>query len=115
VGPAPPTSTWSRSTAGCRPRGAGLLALEYALAHERNRKGLIISNMMASVPAYNAYTARVLMPQMDQDALAEIKRLEATGETQNPRYEDLLMEHHYVHHVLRMPADEWPEPITGSF
>jgi proline iminopeptidase len=55
------------------------------------------------------------MPQMDQDALAEIKHLEATGETQNPRYEELLMQHYYVHHVLRMPADEWPEPIARSF
>jgi len=40
----------------------GLLALEYALAHQQNLKGLIISNMMASVPAYNDYAARVLMP-----------------------------------------------------
>jgi proline iminopeptidase len=37
----------------------GLLALEYALAHQQNLKGLIISNMMASVPAYNDYAARV--------------------------------------------------------
>jgi proline iminopeptidase len=93
----------------------GLLALEYALAHQQNLKGLIISNMMASVPAYNEYAARVLMPQMDQDALAEIKQLEATCETQNPRYEELLMQHYYVHHVLRMPADEWSEPSRGAF
>jgi proline iminopeptidase len=32
----------------------GLLALEYALAHQQNLKGLIISNMMASVPAYTS-------------------------------------------------------------
>lgn len=25
------------------------------------------------------------------------------------------MEHHYVHHVLRKPAEEWPEPVTRSF
>jgi proline iminopeptidase len=37
----------------------GLLALEYALAHQQNLKGLIISNMMASVPAYNDYAATV--------------------------------------------------------
>ena len=92
----------------------GLLALEYALAHQDKLKGLIISNMMASVPAYNDYAATVLMPQMNQDALAEIKRLEATGETENPRYEELLMEHYYRHHLLRMPPDEWPEPVTRS-
>ncbi len=36
--------------------------------------------------------------------MREIKRLEAAGDYQNPRYLDLLMPHHYVYHVLRMPA-----------
>jgi len=76
---------------------------------------LIISNMMASVTTYNDYAARVLMPQMDQDALTEIKQLEAAGETEVPRYEELLMEHYYAHHLLRMPPDEWPEPVLRSF
>jgi proline iminopeptidase len=26
----------------------------------------------------------------------------------------LLIEHHYVHHLLRMPAAEWPEPVRRS-
>ena len=71
--------------------------------------------MMASVPAYNAFAESVLMPPMDQKALAEIKRLEATGDTENPRYQDLLVEHHYVHHVLRMPAEQWPDPVNRAF
>jgi proline iminopeptidase len=29
--------------------------MEYALKYQNNLKGLIISNMMASVPAYNKY------------------------------------------------------------
>jgi proline iminopeptidase len=57
----------------------------------------------------------VLMPEMDQEALAEIKRLEAAGETDDPSYEALLMEHHYVFHVCRLPLDEWPEPVVRSF
>lgn len=93
----------------------GILALEYALVHQAHLKGLVISNMMASIPAYNAYAEQVLMPQMDQAALAEIKALEAAKDFQNPRYMDLLMEHHYVHHVLRMPTAEWPEPVNRSF
>jgi len=28
---------------------------------------------------------------------------------------ELLMEHHYVHHVLRMPAAEWPDPVNRAF
>jgi len=93
----------------------GALAIEYALAYQQDLKGLIVSNMMSSIPAYNAYAEEVLMPAMDPDALAEIKRLEAGGSFGDPRYMELLMEHHYVHHVLRMPADAWPEPVTRSF
>ncbi len=90
----------------------GILAIEYALAHQEHLKGLVISNMMASIPAYNRYAEEVLMPAMDQEALAEIKRLEAAGETADPSYDALLMEQHYVHHVCRLPADEWPEPVN---
>jgi proline iminopeptidase len=28
---------------------------------------------------------------------------------------ELLMQHHYVHHVLRRPPELWPEPVTRSF
>ncbi len=90
----------------------GLLAMEYALQHGDALKGLVISNMMSSCPAYNAYANDVLMPAMDQAALAEIKDLEAAGDTDNPRYMALLMEQHYVHHVLRMPFEEWPDPVV---
>ena len=93
----------------------GILAMEYALAHGEHLRGLVISNMMASVPAYNAYAEQVLMPDMDQAALAEIKALEANGDIENPRYLELLLEQHYVHHVLRMPPADWPEPVQRGF
>lgn len=93
----------------------GILALEYALKYQRRLKGLIISNMMASIPLYNEYARTALMPGMDQTALAEIKQLEAAGDYENPRYMELLIEQHYIYHVLRMPPAEWPEPITRMF
>jgi proline iminopeptidase len=93
----------------------GILAMEYALTYQQHLRGLVISNMMASVPAYNEYAEGVLMPQMDQAALAEIRELEANGHTENPRYMELLMEHHYVHHVLRMPPEDWPDPVQRGF
>ena len=93
----------------------GILAIEYALAHQQHLRGLVISNMMASVPAYNAYAEQVLMLEIDQAALAEIKSLEASGETGNPRYMRLLNEQHYVHHVLRMPVQDWPDPVQRAF
>jgi proline iminopeptidase len=93
----------------------GVLATEYALRYQQHLRGLVISNMMASVPAYNAYAEQVLMPEMDQAKLAEIKALEAKGDIDSPRYMELLVEQHYVHHVLRMPADQWPEPAQRGF
>src|SRR5579862_1103822 len=48
----------------------GILAMEYALKYQENIKGLIISNMVPSIPAYNEYARTVLMPGMDQKALA---------------------------------------------
>ena len=93
----------------------GILAIEYALRYQQNLRGLVISNMMASVPEYNAYAESVLMPAMDQAALAEIKAFEAAGDTDNPRYNELLIAHHYVDHVLRMPPDEWPDPVNRAF
>jgi proline iminopeptidase len=93
----------------------GILAMEYALRYQQHLKGLIISNMMASIPAYNEYAQRVLMPAMDQAALAEIRRLEAAQDYENPRYMELLMQHHYIHHVLRRPLGQWPDSAIRAF
>lgn len=92
----------------------GLLAMEYALHHQTNLKGLVISNMMSSARLYNQYADDVLMPTMDQTVLAEIKQFEADGTTDDPRYEQLLLEHHYVLHVCRMPYSEWPDPVLRA-
>ena len=93
----------------------GMLAIEYALAHQQNLKGLVISNMMASIPAYNDYAKKVIMPEMDPAVLAEVQRLEAAHQYENPRYMELLVPHHYEKHLLRMPAAEWPDPVNRAF
>jgi proline iminopeptidase len=93
----------------------GILAMEYALKYQQHLKGMIISNMMASVPAYNQYAAEVLGPQMDPQVLAELKDIEARQDFDNPRYMELLTPHFYTKHVLRMPIEEWPEPANRMF
>lgn len=93
----------------------GILAIEYALKYGENLKGVVISNMMASIPAYNEYAEKVLMPAMDQKVLAEVKQLEKAGKFTEPRYMELLMPHHYEKHLLRMPASEWPDPVNRAF
>jgi proline iminopeptidase len=93
----------------------GILAMEYALKYQQHLKGLIISNMMASIPAYNVYAESTLMPAMDPQVLAEVKALEAKKDYGNPRYMELLIPNHYQQHILRMPQAEWPDPVQRAF
>ena len=93
----------------------GLLAMEYALKYQEHLKGLVISNMMSSIPAYNAYARKTLMPAMDQQALAEIMRLESAKRYDEPRYMELLIPNFYTQHVLRVPPEQWPDPVNRAF
>ncbi|WP_372944413.1 proline iminopeptidase-family hydrolase [Muriicola sp.] len=92
----------------------GILAMEYALKYQDNLKGLVISNMMSSIPEYNAYAQTVLGPQMDPEIYKEIKAMEEAEDFGNPRYGELLFEHYYTEHVLRRPTDQWPEAIMRT-
>jgi proline iminopeptidase len=93
----------------------GILAMEYAFKHQDKLKGLIISNMMASAPEYNKYAQEVLGPQMDPDVLREVKEIEANNDYSNPRYMELLLEHYYTDHLLRMPVENWPQSVNLAF
>lgn len=93
----------------------GLLSMEYALKYQENLKGLVISNMMASIPAYNEFAHKVIMPAMDPAVLAEVQGYEEAKDYENPRYMELLIPHHYEQHVLRMPAADWPDPVNRAF
>ena len=93
----------------------GILAIEYALKYQENLKGLIISNMVPSIPDYNTYAEEVLSKQLDPDVLKEIVELEEAEDYDNPRYMELLIPHHYEKHILRIPAAEWPDAINRTF
>ena len=93
----------------------GILAIEYALKYQQHLKGLVISNMVSSIPEYNRYAHEVLGPQMPAAVYKEIMELEKNEDFMNPRYAELLFEHHYTAHILRKPQDEWPESIVRTF
>ena len=93
----------------------GILAMQYALKYQANLKGLIISNMMSSCPAYGKYAREVLAPQFDKNILDSIRTIEANNDFANPKYMELLMPNFYAKHILRLPVDNWPEPVTRSF
>jgi len=93
----------------------GILGMEYALKYQDNVKGLIISNMVASIPEYITYANKVLGPQLDSAVLAEIRELEEKEDYANPRYNELVVTNYYPKHVLRMPLEEWPDPVNRAF
>jgi len=92
----------------------GMLAMEYALAHPEHLKGLVISSMMSSIPAYNRYAHDVLMPKMPPDVLKQILAFEAAKDYENPKYMELLFPTWYTEHFLRRPFEQWPEPVMRS-
>ena len=93
----------------------GILAIEYALKYQQHLKGLIVSNMVSSIPEYNRYAKEVLGPQMPPDVLSEVMEIEKNKDFDNPRYAQLLFEHHYTAHILRKPLDEWPNSVNRCF
>ena len=86
----------------------GILATEYALRYPQHLKGLVVANMMSSIPAYNRYASEVLAKQMDPAVVKEIQDLERRGQTESPRYMELLLPNFYAKHLCRL--DPWPEP-----
>ncbi len=91
----------------------GILAVEYALKYGANLKGLIISNMMMSIPDYVRYANEVLALQMDPAVVKEVRELEAKGQHESPRYMELLLPSFYAKHICRLP--EWPDAVNRSF
>jgi proline iminopeptidase len=92
-----------------------ILAIEYALKYPQHLKGLVVSNMMASIPALATYVHDELLPAMAPAVVAEIRALESSKDYANPRYMELIVPNFYVEHILRMPPDDWPDPLNRAF
>jgi proline iminopeptidase len=91
----------------------GILAMEYALKYQKNLKGMVVADMVASCPDYNRYAQEILAKQMDPKVLQEIKTIETNKDFSNPRYEELLMPNFYKQHICRLA--EWPDPVVRCF
>ena len=90
----------------------GMLAMEYALKYQDNLKGLIICNMMSSITDYNAYNKKVLSTDMQPEVIDSVKKMEAAGQTENPRYMQLL-QGFYDKHLCRIVPN--PDPVQRAF
>lgn len=91
----------------------GILALEYAMKYQNNLKGLIISNMVSSIPQYVQYANNVLAKQMDPKIVDTIRLMESKKQYTHPRYMEILVPNYYEKHLCR--ALPWPEAVTRAF
>ena len=90
----------------------GILAMEYALKYQQHLKGLIICNMMASIPDYEKYNT-ILRSEMRPSLVDSLQAYEAKGQFKDPVYQQLVFDEYYTKRLCRLP--EWPEPVNRCF
>lgn len=90
----------------------GILAMEYALKYQDNLKGMIICNMMASIPDYEKYNG-VLRSQMRKSLVDSLQSFEDKGLYKDPKYQEMVFNEYYTKHLCRLPV--WPDPVMRSF
>jgi proline iminopeptidase len=90
----------------------GILAMEYALKYQQNLKGLIISNMMASIPEFNAYMRNILAKQVEPAVMKQLRTFEANKDFDDPEYLALMIPNFLTKHICRLK--DWPEPVSRS-
>lgn len=89
----------------------GILAMQYALKYQKNLKGMIICNMMASMPAYEKYNA-TLRSQMRKSLVDSLTSYENKGLYKDSVYQALVFNEYYRQHLCRLA--EWPDPVMRS-
>ena len=88
----------------------GMLAIEYALAHPDRLAGLVISNMVASIPRSETYI-RILRDQLPAAKLSRLQELERARAYGTPAYQEII-DYLYHQHICRL--DPWPEPVSRA-
>jgi len=89
----------------------GMLTYEYALKYPQHLKGIVVSNMVASIPGYVKYVNK-LRGELPPDVVKAMKKYEARGEYDAPEYQRLVFQQFYHRHICRL--DPWPAPIETS-
>lgn len=90
----------------------GMLSIEYALKYQSSLKGLIISNMTASIESY-IQSINHLRNQLPEELVREMKRYEEREEYEAPEYLQLITEHLYNKHICRLTP--WPDAVHRAF
>lgn len=91
----------------------GILGIEYALKYQEHLRGLVISNMAASMQSYLKRTAALKQQLLSAELLARLNTLETAKDYDNPEYKGIIQEHLYPWMLCRI--NPWPEPVTRAF
>lgn len=86
----------------------GMLGIEYALHHQDRLKGLVVSNMTASIASYVQHVNE-LREKLPAELVDEMLAFERAGDYDAPRYQELLTDHLYKEHICRL--EPWPAPV----
>lgn len=90
----------------------GMLGIEYALEHQDHLQALIISDMTASIPSYEAYAAK-LLEELSPEDRATLKKYADAGQFEAPEYQQIMFGKVYAAHLIRI--NPWPEPVDRAF
>jgi proline iminopeptidase len=90
----------------------GMLGIEYALKYQKHLKGLVISDMTASVASYVTYINE-LRRKLPPEVIAVLEKYEAKGEFEAPEYQEVMLTQIYSKHLCRL--DPWPDPVVRTF
>jgi proline iminopeptidase len=90
----------------------GILAIDYALKYQKYLRGLVISNMAASMQSFLRHNNRfkLELPLQTQQRLHE---LEVRQDYDSPEYQKILIQELYPRMICR--THPWPEPVTRAF
>jgi proline iminopeptidase len=86
----------------------GMLTYEYALKYPKYLRGIVISNMVASIPEYVRYINK-LRGQFPTEIVKKLEEYEAKRDYDAPEYQQIVLDQLYRKYVCRL--DPWPAPL----
>jgi proline iminopeptidase len=91
----------------------GILAIEYALRYQQHLRGLVISNMTASIASYLKRINSLKEQLLTTEERSQLSTLEAAKDYDNPAYDKIVEETLYPKVLCRL--NPWPEPVSRAF
>jgi len=88
-----------------------MMAIDYALKYQQHLHSLVISNMAASIRAFEMRTAALRRQLLSSTDLRTMLSLEAASRYDDSEYQRILA---LLHSNMLCRTDPWPEPFTRS-